>query len=591
VSSLNFQHNGTTVASEPTLDFVDSSDIVWTPTDDPANTRLKLSAANGTVFNVKNYGAVGDGTTNDTTAILAADSACAAAGGVLFFPAATYVCWNAALTSKCIAGAGATVTKLILPSGTSSNKAVVTIGTTDVVIEGLWFDPNGVSAAKGIQLGSGAVRVRIQDCYFSNFSAGGGVYVQGNVTDSAILHCTFSGNGTGILADPAAVIVGLAINSNTFTPATTGHAININTANAGASAVDLTVVGNTIRGYNNASGSPIQFAVCFAGNISNSLIADNTIDTITTDGIHLEGAYRITVSGNTITNCQRGGIVLVNGSNSTVSDVTISGNQVSGCNTVMAGTGGISAEGSTAISRVTIVGNTVRACEINGIHLGIGGSFTVVGNIVSNTIGGPGINHGNGTDAIFALNRCYDDQGTPTQTYGLQIGGTTETDVIVALNNFSSNLTAPYSDSSVTTKSEFRKVINLPSHTAGFTDSDVLERIECWLSSSDWAAGSKTLGWVPPQSYIVNVRMHCTVNFNNTSPTLSLGYNSTNKTVYATATSLATAGILSPTLGSGVGYEAGTTTRQAVAYFGGSGTPSQGKVLVILEFYRVSTSP
>jgi len=45
----------------------------------------------GSTFNVQDYGAVGDGTTNDTAAIQAAAAAIqAAGGGTLYFPAGTY---------------------------------------------------------------------------------------------------------------------------------------------------------------------------------------------------------------------------------------------------------------------------------------------------------------------------------------------------------------------------------------------------------------------------------------------------------------------------------------------------------------------
>lgn len=46
----------------------------------------------GQVFNVKAYGAVGDGVATDTTAIQAAVTAAVAVHGVVFFPAGTYLC-------------------------------------------------------------------------------------------------------------------------------------------------------------------------------------------------------------------------------------------------------------------------------------------------------------------------------------------------------------------------------------------------------------------------------------------------------------------------------------------------------------------
>lgn len=60
----------------------------------PAYMNTLLNAAGGEIFNVKAsaYGAVGDGTTDDTTAIQAAFTAAATAGGVVLFPAgSTYI--------------------------------------------------------------------------------------------------------------------------------------------------------------------------------------------------------------------------------------------------------------------------------------------------------------------------------------------------------------------------------------------------------------------------------------------------------------------------------------------------------------------
>jgi len=53
----------------------------------------RLSASSSTLFiNVKDYGAVGDGSTNDTTAIQNAFNAVPTSGGTVFIPAGTYQC-------------------------------------------------------------------------------------------------------------------------------------------------------------------------------------------------------------------------------------------------------------------------------------------------------------------------------------------------------------------------------------------------------------------------------------------------------------------------------------------------------------------
>lgn len=43
LSTLNIQHNDAAVATEPTLDFEDSATVTWAVTDDPVNTRVKVT--------------------------------------------------------------------------------------------------------------------------------------------------------------------------------------------------------------------------------------------------------------------------------------------------------------------------------------------------------------------------------------------------------------------------------------------------------------------------------------------------------------------------------------------------------------------
>lgn len=58
-----------------------------------SNYKVSLAALVGSPFNVKAFGATGDGSTNDSTAIQACiDAANSAGGGVVFFPPGTYIC-------------------------------------------------------------------------------------------------------------------------------------------------------------------------------------------------------------------------------------------------------------------------------------------------------------------------------------------------------------------------------------------------------------------------------------------------------------------------------------------------------------------
>jgi hypothetical protein len=76
-----------------------------------------------TVFNVRDYGAVGDGSTNDTAAITAAlNDAHAAGGGIVYFPTGIYVAQGLPLYQNVYhVGAGAGATTIELPTNPTAN--------------------------------------------------------------------------------------------------------------------------------------------------------------------------------------------------------------------------------------------------------------------------------------------------------------------------------------------------------------------------------------------------------------------------------------------------------------------------------------
>jgi hypothetical protein len=83
----------------------------------------------GDVFNVKAYGAVGDGVTSDTTAVQAAIAAAVAAGGVVFFPNGNYLCGTLTVTGGCfIRGAGSGRTTI---THTASSHGIDITAATD----------------------------------------------------------------------------------------------------------------------------------------------------------------------------------------------------------------------------------------------------------------------------------------------------------------------------------------------------------------------------------------------------------------------------------------------------------------------------
>jgi len=94
--------------------------------------------------NVKDYGALGDGSTDDTTAIAAANTAVAVAGGILFFPPGTYISTNQAIKANVqYVGAGEGVTTIKLKNG--ANADLFSANTANINLAGV----NGAGSSTG----------------------------------------------------------------------------------------------------------------------------------------------------------------------------------------------------------------------------------------------------------------------------------------------------------------------------------------------------------------------------------------------------------------------------------------------------------
>lgn len=100
-------------------------------------TAASLNALKNNYFNVKNFGALGDGTTNDYTAINAAITA--ASGGTLYFPPGTYLVGTRVIigTTMRVIGNGATIKRAV-----ALDDYALEITADDVVIEDLNVDGN-----------------------------------------------------------------------------------------------------------------------------------------------------------------------------------------------------------------------------------------------------------------------------------------------------------------------------------------------------------------------------------------------------------------------------------------------------------------
>jgi hypothetical protein len=157
-----------------------------------------------TVFDVKMYGAKGDGLTDDTAAIEAAITALdAASGGALYFPAGTYIVGNIACVDNMeIYGVGwASIIKLKDGASSPCNCIAVT-GVTNVSIHDLQLDGNrennqttGLSADSNwncIKV-TGSTNVRIQNVWAHSAGYHGVIMLRASLI--SISHSRFNDNG------------------------------------------------------------------------------------------------------------------------------------------------------------------------------------------------------------------------------------------------------------------------------------------------------------------------------------------------------------------------------------------------------------
>jgi hypothetical protein len=106
----------------------------WAATGD-AN--YEVAPANLNWFNVKDYGALGDGATDDSAAIQAADTAAVSSGGVVFFPAATYIATALTLDSKTHwVGSGIESTIIKLKNSSATTAALISTANFTTLASG-----------------------------------------------------------------------------------------------------------------------------------------------------------------------------------------------------------------------------------------------------------------------------------------------------------------------------------------------------------------------------------------------------------------------------------------------------------------------
>ena len=205
-------------------------------------------AASAGMINVRLYGARGDGTTNDTTAIGSAYTAATAAGGVpLFFPEGTYLvtALPSLVDGDRIVGVGPLKSE-ILYAGTGTLCTLT--GKQDIAFRSIGFHATGVGAVilvlsacfqigiddvrmrgdhtgssgstyrtqKGLVLSSNTGNTRVHNSVFANLGIGIETScIQNEVTNSKVVNCYTGIKGVGGTANAGLVVIGCELIGDT----------------------------------------------------------------------------------------------------------------------------------------------------------------------------------------------------------------------------------------------------------------------------------------------------------------------------------------------------------------------------------------
>ncbi|MEF2977143.1 glycosyl hydrolase family 28-related protein [Subtercola sp. YIM 133946] len=217
------------------------------------------------VFNVRDYGALGDGAQDDLPAIIAAIAAATAhGGGTVWFPVGVY------LVSGAIGNTTAGLTSITL-AGAGSQVATIRASTNAPLLTGIWYSCTVVNLVlDAASLGSPCISAHVDKTHLERLLLLNWTTYGINVNDG-----TFSDNG-GLLN----FIDRCNIQQNTGTGIYTGYRFYdswIINNNVGASYADLSLEGGPVRVLgNHLDGSP-TYNIEFRGN-KRVLVSDNILE-------------------------------------------------------------------------------------------------------------------------------------------------------------------------------------------------------------------------------------------------------------------------------------------------------------------------
>ena len=357
---------------------------IWTQDNLTSSSYTYLPAGTGAVattvqaklresVSVKDFGAKGDGTTDDTAAIQLAINYAQLGNVSVFFPPGTYKVTASLNVTAAVTFVGASIGAVNI-TWTSTSLTVFNVNTNSslewrhltftgpaspvsgsvIALTGaignafsLISDCNFVNSYNTIYC-TAAYAVRTINCYFYNF-INYGVHIQNTYNvdagDSSILNCIFSGptGGSNVCVYQESS-GGLRLIDNKFNTGGYNYKLSLTTA---AVTSDLVIAGNS---FENATTANIQLTANVSGNFGNIVITGNQF-AIAPINLLINPAYsafsRATVTGNTFAVAPSGTACI---SVDYVSFINIDGNSLFGAATATGILAGSNSSGNIGVN-------------------------------------------------------------------------------------------------------------------------------------------------------------------------------------------------------------------------------------------------
>jgi hypothetical protein len=360
-------------------------------------------------INIESFGAKGDGSVDNTSFIQeAADKIDSRGGGIMLIPEGTFVSGQVTLPSNItIRGEGfGSIVKLKAATNAPLfiNKSGSTGSESNITIENLKIDGNKANQT-ALQEGTGIKLLKVPRVTLRNLwivdTEGHGIHLNNSgatIEGQVIADC--------IIEDTGSSAVGTFGSCVAVTNGTNLSISNVKCYDSAKAAFRLSGTGYTItnsHGIRCGNGGLVPEASSFSDStISNCVFTDNGTNP-NNDGIRLVGATNITVNGGVCSGNYGAGLMILNG----CKQITVNG-------------GIYKNNGKHADAPAATEGRDGITIKDNGTAC---------------------------TDITITGARCYDDQGSPTQDYGISIQGAADF-VTIEGNVLRGNQTGPLRNAS-----------------------------------------------------------------------------------------------------------------------------------------------